>query len=429
MNERLRFLAPSNPLRRAGYRYLIYFSLIVAMGGGFHFIGSYWILYRETSSPSSVAWLIMAYWVPSLFVMPFAGVLVDRSNRRLILAASCGYLGLLSATVTTLMATGLFRVEYLYPYGILSSLALGVLWNALFAYLKDVLTTEELLHANSLNTALFQGGYLLGAGLAGVLFPWIEAVGCFAIDASSLVVGVVGWLTIQRWFPDKLHVREANRASNLLSDYWEGLRHVSRDWLLFLFALFSIVPRVSAQMLNVLVVGFSKDVLIAGSAGFGLLDMAYGFGAMGCGLCLPLFLHRFKLRATLPTVALVGAAISCLAVSFTRDLGSAAVLLACFGASAHTVGILANTALQREAAPEVIGRITSTIQVCQYLMIPPIIWLLGEYASMESGRLIHAAVLRDSFVAASMLLLALAFVSLLTAYPFLRRSIYRDGSL
>ncbi|MCA9122793.1 MAG: MFS transporter [Planctomycetaceae bacterium] len=426
MSEVTRFLAPSNPLRRAGYRYLMSFSLLVAMGGGFHFIGSYWILYTDTSSPSSVAWLILAYWVPSLFVMPFAGVLVDRWNRRLILAATCAYLATLSSAVAVIMVTGHFQVEYLYLYGALSSLAHGVYWNALLAYLKDSLTTEELLHANSLNTALFQGGYLLGAGLAGILFYWIDALGCFAIDAASLSIGVLGWLTITRWFADKTHFRDASTKSSFLIDYWEGLQHVRSDWPLFLFALFAIVPRISAQMLNVLVVGFSKDVLSAGSAGFGVLDMAYGFGAMGCGFGLPLFLRRFKLRATLPTVALVGAAISCLAVSFTENLATAAVVLACFGACAHTVGILANTALQREASPEVIGRITSTIQVCQYLMIPPIIWWLGEYASMEQGRLIHQVVLRDSFVAGSVLLLCIAGISLVTAYPFLRRSLADD---
>lgn len=294
MSEVTRFLAPSNPLRRAGYRYLMSFSLLVAMGGGFHFIGSYWILYTDTSSPSSVAWLILAYWVPSLFVMPFAGVLVDRWNRRLILAATCAYLATLSSAVAVIMVTGHFQVEYLYLYGALSSLAHGVYWNALLAYLKDSLTTEELLHANSLNTALFQGGYLLGAGLAGILFYWIDALGCFAIDAASLSIGVLGWLTITRWFADKTHFRDASTKSSFLIDYWEGLQHVRSDWPLFLFALFAIVPRISAQMLNVLVVGFSKDVLSAGSAGFGVLDMAYGFGAMGCGFGLPLFLRPIQ---------------------------------------------------------------------------------------------------------------------------------------
>jgi MFS transporter, DHA3 family, macrolide efflux protein len=326
------------------------------------------------------------------------------------------------------MATGLFRVEFLYLYGVLSALAHGVYWNALLAYLKDALTTEELLHANSLNTALFQGGYLLGAGLAGVLFNWIDAVGCFAIDAASLFAGVIGWLTIQHWFPDKRRTLASQQRRSFLSDYREGLRHVRSDWLLFLFALFAIVPRVSAQMLNVLVVGFSKDVLRAGSAGFGLLDMAYGFGAMGCGLCLPLFLRRFKLRATLPTVALVSAAAACFAVSFSGGLVSAAIGIASFGACVNTVGILANTALQREASPDVIGRINSTVQVCQYLMVPPLVWSLGEYASMSSGRLVHAAVLRDGFVAVSLLLLMIAAVSLFTAYPFLRRGSGRDAA-
>ena len=45
---------------------------------------------------------------------------------------------------------------------------------------------------------------------------------------------------------------------------------------------------------------------------------------------------------------------------------------------------------------------------------------------MESGRLVHAAILRDGFVAASALLLVLAIISLFTAYPFLRRLLRRE---
>ncbi len=426
MNDRLRFLAPANPLRRPGYRFLMSFSLIAAMGGGFHFIGSYWMLYGEKSSSSSVAWLIIAYWVPSLFVMPVAGVLIDRMNRRLILAILCAYLATLSSAVAVSMAVGAFRIEYLYVYAVLSSIANGVFWNALSAYLKDSLTTEELLHANSLNTALFQGGYLLGAGLAGVLFPVVGAIGCFTIDAASLFIGMFGWLTVSRWFVDKVHTHEAAVKNSVLHDYWEGLQHVRSDLLLFVFALFSIVPRISAQMLNLMIVGFSKDVLHAGSAGFGLLDMAYGVGAMGCGFCLPLFLQRFRLRPSLPTAALITAGLASLAVSFTSGLLPAAIALAVFGAGAHTVGILASTALQREASPEVIGRITSTIQVCQYLFIPPIIWLLGQYGSLDVGWLMHKDVLRDSFVAAAGLMFLLAVISCFTAYPFLKGRLGRD---
>ena len=97
------------------------------------------------------------------------------------------------------------------------------------------------------------------------------------------------------------------------------------------------------------------------------------------------------------------------------------VAIAVFGAAANIVGILSHTALQREASAHVIGRITSAVQICQYLALPPLVWLLGKYASLPRGYMLHEVPLRDGFVAAALVMGVLAVVSLFVAVPFLRQ--------
>lgn len=414
-------LSPSNPLRKAGYRYFLLFAVFAAMGGGFHFVAGYWVLYEYTSSPTSVAWLIIAFWVPSLVILPLGGVLVDRWNRRQILAVLYAYLTLLNVGLVGLIAAGVLQPNHLYVYGVLSSVAHALIWTTLTGYLQQVLGKEELLHANSLNVALFQGGYLLGAGSAGVFFSDLQAIGCFAIDAVGCLGAVIGWLTIGRWFPDRLKPARQTPHRSVLCDFLDGLRYIGKDVPLFLFALFMLVPRLAAQVVNVLLVGFSADVLRAGAIGFGLMDMSYGLGAVVCGLVFPIVVDRFGMPPWLPWLSLILASVCLHSVSFAHDPASAMLGLAILGGAANIVGVLARTFLQREADGTLIGRVTSTVQIFQYLLIPPVVWSLGKYASQPQGRIVHSQPLRDAFTLASLIFALLALAAHLSMTPLIRR--------
>jgi hypothetical protein len=350
---------------------------------------------------------------------------VDRWNRRQILAGLYVYLTLLNVCLVGLIAMGAFRPNHLYAYGVLSSVAHALIWTTLTGYLQQVLSKEELLHANSLNVALFQGGYLLGAGSAGVFFSQLGAIGCFSIDAAGCLAAAVGWLTIQRWFPDQREPRRDGVPRGLFGEFVDGLRYIGTDLPLFVFALFMLVPRLAAQVVNVLHVGFSADVLRAGASGFGLMDMSYGLGAVVCGLLFPIFVEKFGMPSWLPWLSLIVAAGCLRAISSADNLASAMVGLAILGGAANIVGVLARTLLQREADGALIGRVTSTVQIFQYLFIPPVVWSLGKYASQSQGWLIHSQPLRDAFVLASLLFALLAFAAHLTMAPVIRARWHR----
>ena len=415
-------LSKNNPLRRPGYRFFILFHGAASIGGGFHFVASHWLLYDETKSPASTAWLVLSYLMPPLLMLPLCGVLADRCNRRKVLLLSSCYVVVLDVLLVGIMMLGVFRASHLYVYAVLRTLGGALFWTTLPAFLREHLSKAELLHANSLNTALMQGGYLLGAGVAGMLYVHIGAIGSFTVAACGFALGSFGFVVIRRWFPDRPRKPEGRVGiRSFFSEFSEGLGYARENKRLFFFALFGLAPGYAAHLSNVLLVGFSKDSLQAGAEGFGLLDMSYGIGAMVCGLCLPIFLQRFGTRPTLPTIALFLVAVNCILISFSQSLAIAMICFAGFALFSQLVGILAGTTLQRECEAEVVGRLVSLVNVVQYLFAPFLVWGLGVYAELPKGPLLHEDTLRDGFVTVAIFFLLLCGASIFGAYPFLKR--------
>ncbi|MBT7854441.1 MAG: MFS transporter [Opitutae bacterium] len=421
-------LSPDNPLRRAGYRFFMLFQTVTSMGGGFHFVASHWILYEETQSPVSTAWLVICYMLPLLFINPICGVLADRYNRRKLLAISVAYVLLLDLVLIGMMVAGVFRPSHLYVYAALVAVGNSLYWTTLPAYLREHLKKEELLHANSLNTALVQGGYLLGAGLAGVWYTVLGPIGLFAVDASGFAIGFVGWLCIGRWFKDRpVNPDGSGKRPSFFREFVEGVNYARANLALFIVALFCLVPRFTAHFSNVLLAGFCMDSLQAGPKGFGLLDMSYGIGAMVCGLTLPMFFARFGLRAMLPTLAIVAAALSCCMLGGSGSLLPAMGWMAVFALFSHLVGIVASTTLQKDCDERVMGRLVSLVNVAQFLVTPAMVWCLGAYANLESGWLMHKDPIRDGFVMMAVFYFALAVLSLWAMYPFLKKRLLQPS--
>lgn len=398
------------------------FQAVTSMGGGFHFVASHWILYKETGSPASMAWLVLSYMLPVFFINPICGVLVDRYKRRKLLVVGTGYSCLLDIGLLALMVSGNFEPWHLFVYSPLMSIGNALYWTALPAFLRENLEKKELLHANGLNTALMQGGYLLGAGLAGIFYNVLGPVGSFSVDALGFGVGMLGWIAIQHWFKDSERVHPpGHQGHNFIREFSEGMRYARANLQLFFMALFGLVPRFAANSVNVLLAGFCKESLETGPKGFGILEMAYGFGAMICGLAIPGVLLKYGKKAWVPTASLLVAAGAIYQLAGAGTLGLAIVYMAFFGMFCHIVGIITWTTLQAECEERIIGRMTSLVNIANFMVNPLLIWCLGQYASLEAGLLVHEDPLRDGFVAVGLFYLVLSALSVAGVYPLLRK--------
>lgn len=153
-----------------------------------------WV-YKTTGSATGFGFLMLAYGLPGVVLSPFAGVLVDRWNRRtalLVSEAGAGFSSLLLAIVVLVGHPQLWQIIGLIG---LSSCFATLAWPAMSAAITQLVPKDSLSRANSLvlfNQAISEvlgpviGGMMMAFGSLGTLV--IADVSSFAISLGVLAL-------------------------------------------------------------------------------------------------------------------------------------------------------------------------------------------------------------------------------------------------
>jgi dTMP kinase len=326
------------------------------------------------SGAGAISLVMSARLVPGFFLSPLAGVLVDRWDRRRVMVM-CD-LG------RALVLVSLPFVDSLAGL-VLASLLLEVatlLWSpAKEASVPNIVPTGHLTTANSLSLAAAYGTFpiasLLFAALAkaGASLGHVSALSFFRfgqvgsvaiyVDVFTFVASAL-FISTLRLPPSR---RSRERELNLDVDFGATFRELREGWH-FMFT----DPIVRAVMLALgtgLIGGgmvvplgdlFSRQVLGGGSAGFGLLLSAMGFG-MAFGV---LGLSALQKRLPKPRVfslAVLGAGVALFGGASMSSLTPALVCVAAVGLCAGAVYVLGFTILHETVADGMRGRIFSSL--------------------------------------------------------------------
>ncbi len=227
---------------------LIWFGQLVSGVGSrlTSFALGLWV-YQTTGSTTSFAMVFVAMAVPSLLLLPFAGALVDRwDRRRTMIVCEC-----LSAAVIGLMgllvAFGHLQLWHVYIGVGLSAMTNTFLQPAYAASVPLLADRDRLIRVNGL-IQTGQGLALVGGpALAGILMSVMGIAGVLAVDAVTFLVGALCIAVARIPRP----ARDETVPDDLLREAHEGWRYVAeRPGLLgllgisaagsFLFAIASI---------------------------------------------------------------------------------------------------------------------------------------------------------------------------------------------
>src|SRR5262245_23093567 len=311
-------------LRALGHRN---FQLFFA-GQGISLIGTWmqqvalsWLVYELTGSPLWLGLVGFAGQIPSFFLAPVAGVLVDHHNRhRLLLLTQT--LAMAQATLVAVLAWwGIIAVWHI----LLLSAFLGLV-NAFDmpgrqAFLTDMVTDRDALaNAIALNSSLVNGARLVGPAVAGLLLAQAGAATCFFVNAASYVAVLAALLAM------RVPARQATPGAGLASGVREGFAYAFSfppiRSILLLVSLMSLAGMPYTVLLPV----FATDVLGGGAETLGLLSAATGVGALAAGLLLA---GRRSVLGLGRWIALSPGAFGLLLVLFglSRSLGLSLLLL------------------------------------------------------------------------------------------------------
>ena len=143
-------------------------------------VATIWLVYQLTNSALLLGVVGFIGQIPSLFLSPFGGVLVDRWNTRKILVTTQVLAMIQSLALAVLALTGTISIGHI----IFLSLFQGVI-NALDAPARQTFVPEMIerkadsASAIALNSSLVNGGRLVGPAIAGVIIARVGASYCF----------------------------------------------------------------------------------------------------------------------------------------------------------------------------------------------------------------------------------------------------------
>jgi MFS family permease len=264
------------------------------VGQGISLVGTWmtrvatgWLVFRLSGPDSAFLLGVVGFasQIPSFFLTPFAGVLVDRWNRHRLLVLTQA----LSLIQSALLAVVAFRGEpgtATILQIITLSLVQGVInafdMPARQAFLVEMIARkEDLANAIALNSSLVNGARLIGPSLAGILIALAGEGWCFLIDAISYVAVVLALLAMQLPARDVRH-HPARMWHGMMEGFRYSFGFAPIRTILLLLALVSFM----GMPYTVLMPIFASDILQGGPYALGFLSAASGVGALVGALVL-----------------------------------------------------------------------------------------------------------------------------------------------
>lgn len=212
--------------------------------------------YEETGSATALALVGFFFMVPLLVMSPFAGAIVDRSDRKLMMMVSDLASGVTTIAILLLYTSGNLQIWHLYITGAFQGIFQSFQWPAYSAAITTMLPKEHYGRANGLLSLADTASGVFAPILAGALLGIIGFSGILTIDIITFVFAIGALLMV---FVPNPQVTQAGQEGkgNLLKEasygFWYILRRPSLLGLQIVFLtgnfLIGIAQSVQAPMI------------------------------------------------------------------------------------------------------------------------------------------------------------------------------------
>ena len=168
-----------------GMRLLFVANLISMIGSGMNAAAVIWFILQTTHSEVSLGLLIALQTLPSLVLLPFTGVVIDREDRRHLMMWLDVARGLVVLLVAVLALMHRVQAWQLYAMVILISVGFWMFWPTINALVQELSPEDKLLDANSMMLAAVQGGWVLAGAVVGFAYNHIGLGGILLLDFAT----------------------------------------------------------------------------------------------------------------------------------------------------------------------------------------------------------------------------------------------------
>ncbi len=385
-------------LTHRDYRLLWAGTIFSNMALWLQFLSLGWLVWNITIDPETgrgsvlLSGMVAAVRaLPTLVIGPWAGVMVDRVDRRKAVIAVQLLLATVAIFFAFLVASGRVEVWHAFAYAAVSAVCFAFLMPALQALIANTVPAKDMGNAFALYAMTVTANRLIAAMIGGTLITTVGIKYNFFVEGGAYVAMALFLI------PMRVPYREASTSlgTSVLANLKGGLRYIWKENPIILhLIILSLILNLVFMSVPALLPAYTGEVLNSGADVGGYLLAAQGVGGfVSTVLIASLGFVLRKGRTGLFALVLGSAAILVLAQSSWILLALAMMVLLGF---AQTNFIVSNMTLVQEMAPDTLrGRVTS-IHMMLHGVSPLAIFLIALFMELYTASAALTAVASGS---------------------------------
>lgn len=339
--------------RYVNYRLWFTGAFVANIGTWMQRVAQDWLVLTVLTDDSGVAVGITTalQFGPSLFLSAWAGLLADRLDRRKLLMATQGAMGVLAGGLGLLVLLGHAQLWHVYVFAFLLGCVSAIDAPARQTFVADMVPSDRLSNAVSLNSASFNAARMIGPGVAGLLIAWVGTGWVFTINAVSFAATI---LALARMRLDQLQpVPHTPRGKGQIR---EAARYVkNRTDILVVMVVVGVVSTfgLNFQLTSAVM---ARTEFGKGPGEYGVLGSILAIGSL-TGALLAARRQRPRVRLVVGSAIAFGVATGVMALMPSYELYALSSIPV--GFASLTMLTSANSTIQLGTTPAMRGRVMS----------------------------------------------------------------------
>ncbi|MEO1351909.1 MAG: MFS transporter [Cyanobacteria bacterium J06635_15] len=243
--------------------------------------------WEVTGQATPLAFILAVTQIPRLLISPFAGVWVDRFNRKILMLLGDTVAGLSTIALLALFLTDQLQVWHLYVSGAVNGLFGYIQWLAHSASVSLLVPERHYARASAFESLQMSGSYIVAPAIAGTLYAITGLGGILTFDLVTfgIAIATLSLITI----PQAAEPPHTATSETVLQQLTFGLRYLQRRpslmALLSFFLVSSFIDSASFAILPAMVLARSAN----DAAIWGTLLAFFGAGGLLGGAALSLW--------------------------------------------------------------------------------------------------------------------------------------------
>ncbi len=348
----------------------VWFAQIISLFGDWFNIIALSALVAQYTNKSglAVSGLLLARVLPPFLVSPFAGVIVDRFDRKRLLIISDVLRTLIGLSL--LFATSADRLWIIYSATIFQFVFSAIFEPARSALLPALLPRDQLIRANTLSNVTWSVMLAIGAMIGGIITAVFGTTTALIVDAASFGVSALILMNVRVHQNVELPVHSATTPV-AKTGFRDGLAYARRQPQIGIVLLVKF--GLSVGNVDTLMIAYGTALFVMGENGTGSLGLFYA--AFGLGALLgPALLNRYNngqvmTMRRLMIVGFMWVTIGWILLGLAPSLWFAALALIVRAMGGSATWTYSSTVIQMSTQDSYLGRMFSLDWAAYYLAV------------------------------------------------------------